>query len=339
MKQLGKALLWVLIFAAGLLGMDRAMRRDDGKIRYDVFFEDQAGFDICLLGNSHVLDGIYPIELWRDHGMTAFNFGNTNEPMTNTYWTLRLMMKYHKPKVAVIDVSYIDRTQETEIARYRFAHDFLDQVPLSMEKIRAVYDLFPKGKRQEFLFQLSLYHSRWEEYIQGKPELYMNVEPCMFGAELRAGRHEPDEYVRTQEIAGEPAQGEQALCSLIELCLSEGITPVLTVVPFPVPQEMQTKINRAQLVADCYGVSFVNLLDVEGLVDFQTDCYDAASHLNPDGATKVTAYLGQWLSENCDLEDHRSDARYAHWDAALKEYKKLRSEKWSSMSTIDGSKQ
>ncbi|MBE5800204.1 MAG: hypothetical protein E7321_09700 [Clostridiales bacterium] len=335
MKQYGRAALWLLVLLVGLVGMDRLMRRDDGKIRYDVFFEDQAGFDVCLLGNSHVLDGIYPIELWRDYGITAFNFGNTNEPMTNTYWTLRLLKGYHKPKVAVIDVSYIDRTQETEIYRYRFAHDFLDQVPLTMEKIRAVYSLFPQGKRQEFLFQLSLYHARWEEYIGGKPELYMNVEPCMFGAELRAGRHEPAEYVRTQEIAAQEAAGEQALCDIIELCLDEGIMPVLTVVPFPATQENQMNINRAQLVARRYGVDFVNLLDVPDLVDFDTDCYDAASHLNPDGATKVTAYLGRWMSENCGLEDHRGDARYAHWDAALEDYRELRREKWSAMSLID----
>ena len=331
MKQYAKAVLWLLIFAAGLVGMDRMMRRDDGKIRYDVFFEDQAGFDMLLLGNSHMLDGVYPIELWRDHGIVSFNVGNTGEPIGNTYWTLRLLMEHHKPQVALIDVSYIDRTE----SMHTFAHDFLDQLPLSVEKIRAVYELFPEGKRQEFLFPLTLYHSRWEEYISGKPELYMNVHPCMFGAELRVGRHAPDPYERTQALSAQPPAGEPWLRRLIEMCQQEGIEPVLVAIPFPATQETQQGINSVQVVADEYGVSFLNLFDVPGLVDFETDCYDAGSHLNPDGATKVTAYVGCWLAENCELPDRRTDPDYAHWNAALEEYKKLRSDTWSSMSTID----
>lgn len=334
MKHFIKAALWLLVFGLCLVGMDRAMRRDDGKIRYDVFFEHKQDIDLFLLGNSHMLDGVYPIELWRDYGITAFNFGNTGEPMSNTYWTLRLLLQYRKPKAVVVDVSYLDRTQETEMFAYRFAHDFLDQIPLSAEKIRAVYALFPKGKRQEFLFPLTLYHSRWEEYIDGKPELYMNVMPCMFGAELRVGRHEPDPYERTLTVSGEEAAGEQALCDLIELCQREGIQVVLTVVPFPASTAYQEKFNRAQLVADRYGVAFINLLDVPELVDFETDCYDAGSHLNPDGATKATAYLGQWLSEHVDLPDHRDDERYAYWDDALEAYGPLREEKWGDMTHL-----
>ena len=82
-------------------------------------------------------------------------------------------------------------------------------------------------------------------------------------------------------------------------------------------------------------MAFVNLFDEEGLVDFETDCYDPASHLNPDGAAKVTAYLGAWLAENCELVNKRSDARYAHWDAALAEYEQMRSAQWGGMSLLD----
>ena len=331
MKQLGKALLWVLIFAAGVLGMDHVMRRDDGKIRYDVFFEDEAGFDLFLLGNSHMLDGVYPIELWRDHGLVSFNFGNTGEPISNTYWTLRLLLEHQKPQAVLIDVSYIDRTTTS----HTFAHDFLDQIPLSGEKIRAVYSLFPKGRRQEFLFPLTLYHARWEEYIGGKPELYMNVYPCMFGAELRVGRQAPAPYERTQAVAAEPPEGAPWLRRIIELCREEGILPVLTAVPFPADQQTQEKINYVQLIADEYDVSFLNLFDVPGLVNFETDCYDPASHLNPDGALKVTEYIGRWLAENCDLPDRRSDPRYAHWNLALEACDQLRRELWDDMSLLD----
>ena len=100
-------------------------------------------------------------------------------------------------------------------------------------------------------------------------------------------------------------------------------------------EAQQQVINRAQTLANELNVQYVNLFDAEGLVDFETDCYDPASHLNPDGATKVTAYLGTWLTAQFDLVDKRGDARYAHWDAALGEYEQMRKAQWSAMSLID----
>lgn len=41
--------------------------------------------------------------------------------------------------------------------------------------------------------------------------------------------------------------------------------------------------------------------------------YAEASHLNHSGACKFTAYLGSWLTEHCDLADHRGDDRWDSW--------------------------
>ena len=335
MKSYVKAALWLLVLVACLIGMDHAMRRGDGELKYSAFFEEKADYDVFFLGTSHMMDAVYPIELWRDYGMTSYNLGNTAEPMDNTYWTLRLALDHHVPKVAVIDMAYLDRVQSTQMHTYQFAHGFLEEIPLSLEKIRAVWALFPQGKRAEFVFPLALYHTRWEELFDGPSQANTDAVPCMFGAELRAGRSEPAEYVRTTLMAADTLPGEQALRDIVALCESRGITPVLTAIPYPADEAQQMAINRAQLLADELDVAFVNLFDVEGLVDFETDCYDPASHLNPDGATKVTAYLGAWLREHCQLADKRGDARYAHWDAALDEYEQLRRVKWSEQSLID----
>ena len=335
MKSYIRAAVWLLALVACLFGMDQVLRRGDGKLKYQAFFEEKADYDVFFLGTSHMMDAVYPIELWRDYGITSYNLGNTAEPMDNTYWTLRLASAYHVPKVAVIDMAYLDRIQASQMHTYQFAHGFLDEIPLSLEKIRAVWSIFPEGKRAEFVFPLALYHTRWEELFDGPAQANTNAVPCMFGAELRVGRSEPAAYERTQEAAVEVLPGEQALRDIVTLCRTKGIEPVLVAVPYPASREQQMVFNRAGLLAEELNVPLVNLLDVEGLVDFETDCYDPASHLNPDGATKVTAYLGAWLSEQYELEDKRGDMRYAHWDAALAEYEQLRKAQWSEMSLID----
>ena len=335
MKAYLKAALWLLVLVLCLCGMDHAMRRGDGELKYKAFFEEKEDFDVFFLGTSHMMDAVYPIELWRDYGITSYNLGNTAEPMDNTYWTLRLANKYHTPKVVVVDTAYLDRVQRTQMHTYQFAHGFMDEIPLSLEKIHAVWSIFPKGKRAEFVFPLALYHTRWEELFDGPVQANTNAVPCMFGAELRAGRSEPAEYVRTQELARQTLPGEQALRDIAALCREKGIELVLTAIPYPADEAQQQVMNRGALLADELDVPFVNLFDVEGLVDFEMDCYDPASHLNPDGASKVTAYLGAWLSENCGLTSKRGDIRYASWNAALAEYEQLRRDQWSAMSLMD----
>ena len=110
----------------------------------------------------------------------------------------------------------------------------------------------------------------------------------------------------------------------------------LIAVPYPADEAKQRMMNSAQAIADEYGIAFYNLFDVEGLVDFDTDCYDAMSHLNPDGAVKVSAWLGETLSAAYDLPDRRGNAGYAHWDAALAEYEAIYEREWAGESLLTG---
>ena len=60
---------------------------------------------------------------------------------------------------------------------------------------------------------------------------------------------------------------------------------------------------------------------MDQIVDYSTDCYDPASHLNPSGAWKVTDFIGQHLSETYGIPDHRGEAAYAAWDSDYDAYR------------------
>ena len=333
MKRIAGAALWLLVFVSGLLALNHALLRDDSARKYSAFYEEKQDFDVFFLGTSHVIDAIYPIDLWRDYGIASYNFGNTAETPEATYWTLRLALGKHTPKAVVMDVCYIDRVQE-EDGIVAFGHTFMDAVPLSAEKMRAVWSLYGEGDRAEFVFPFVTHHARWEEILTGADVDTVDSLPCMFGAELRAGRSEPAPFVRTQEMDLTESKGKQAVREIIALCRERGIELVLTAIPFPADETMQRAMNSAQAIAEECGVPFLNLFEVEGLVDFETDCYDPMSHLNPDGAAKVTAYLGAWLDEHFDFTDKRTDPRYAHWNEALAEYERIYEECWSEMSLL-----
>lgn len=327
-----KAMLWLLALAVCLLALERAMRLPDGEQKYGAFFEETEPIDVFFLGTSHVMDAVYPMELWRQAGISSYNLGNPSETLEASYWTLRLALETHTPQAVLIDVCYIDREQSA-VSNYALSHLFLDETPFSREKLAAIWALFPEGARAEFVFPLIFSHSRWEEIAAGA-QATTDCVPCMKGAELRVGRSEPAPFVRTAEMDLTETAGKQALRDILALCEEKGIAAMLMAIPYPAEESRQMMMNSAQRIADEYGVPFLNLFDVEGLVDFETDCYDEMSHLNPDGALKISRYLTGALTDRLALEDRRDDPAYADWNEALAEYEQLLQARWADESLL-----
>lgn len=325
-KKIAITVLWLAALVCCLLLADKAMRRDDGERKYSAFFADELGFDVLFMGTSRVLDAIQPLELWRDHGVTSYNMGNNSEPLGMTRHVLELAMDVHRPKVAVIDVFYMMHALD-EAWAYSFRHIFLDEIPLSRAKIEAVRATLPRDQWLEFLMPFSLYHGRWDEILSGSTERMVDCEPYMMGAELRSGRVARNNYALTDEIAANAQPGEQALYEIAALCRENGVEPVFVALPGHASYEEQIAMNRAALAAQELGVPFVNMMQL-GVIDYETDCCDWQGHLNPDGASKVTAWLGQWLTEHYALEDRRGDARYSYWNERMETYEAYRAEFW-----------
>ena len=331
MKNFIKAAVFALALCLCLFALDGAMRRSDGEAKYSAFFEEKRGFDVFFLGTSHMMDSVMPMELWRDFGFTSYNLANPAETLEATYWTLRLALETHVPKAVVVDVAYIGKAQ-SEVSTRRMGHLFMDEIPLSPLKLKAIWELYPENERAEFVFPLVTYHTRWEELFDGG-EPMTDAQPITRGAELRCGRSAPGPYARTTQMDLTDTTGKQALYRMIDLCRERGIEIVLTALPYPTDDASQRMMNSAQVIADETGAEFLNLFDVEGLVDFRTDCYDEASHLNPDGASKVTRYLGEYLAARFGFENRRTDAAYADWEADLAAYEALRETKWGPYTT------
>ena len=115
---------------------------------------------------------------------------------------------------------------------------------------------------------------------------------------------------------------------MIHLCRENHVIPVLVRIPFPAPEEKQAMMNSVTVIAREEEACFLNLFDVSGPIDFKTDCYDAASHLNPDGAIKVSAYLGEYLKELIG-EPASSKGEEAFWQHQVRQYRETLKQMWS----------
>lgn len=318
--------------------MTDLMERKASDEKYQDFFDQKEDFDVLFFGTSHVLNGVYPMELWNDYGMVSYNFGGHSNQIATTYWVMKNALDYTTPDLVVIDCTSIAaNTKGTDI--FSYLHLSLDAFPLSITKVRAVWDLLDdpgldemirNGTAREsdeprtkigLLWDYSVYHSRWNDIDEDDFEVSESREK---GAESRIDVTPGalNKISPACKFEGDSV-GIDYLYKTINECQSRGIEVLLIYLPFPADEGRQMEANRVYDIAAECKVNYINFLDMD-IVDYKTDCYDADSHLNPSGARKVTEYLGRYITENYNIDDQRENEKYLSWFEDYEEYEELK---------------
>lgn len=316
------------------------MERKASDVKYKDFFEQEEDFDVLFMGTSHVINGVFPMELWNDYGIVSYNLGGHGNRMATIYWVMENALEYTNPKVIVIDCALLS-TNTKSPDTFSNIHLSLDAFPLSITKIKAVWDLLDdpamdeaiatgaipvgdeKRTRIGLLWNYSVYHSRWTEI--GQPDFVLDQDHEK-GAESRIAitRGVLDKIPSEQKMDSGTVS-EYYLRKMIEDCQDRGIEILLTFLPYSAIESEQMEANYVYDIAEEYGVNYINFLDMD-LINYQTDQYDAVSHLNTSGARKVTDYLGEYLISNYDLSDQRNNENYSFWYKDYEEYDAMKNE-------------
>lgn len=319
-----------------IAGLSHVFEYKGSREKLAPFFECAEQLDVLFFGDSHAYSAIYPMELWADYGITAYNLSNYNLTIPLSYWVMHNALRVCQPKVVVLDVNQVWE-QAKLCASSSDVHTALDGFPMSRTKLKAIFDLTDdplftddKGQRymdlrSEFIYPFIKYHTRWNDLTAQDLKPHYNQE---LGGERNIAVALPEPYEITSAAADEQGFGFIYLRRFIEDCQSRGIRVLLTNLPYPCPNnnEEQLYTNAVVYTAEEYGVEYLDFVYMDQIVDYRTDCYDPASHLNPSGAWKVTDFIGQHLSETYGLPDHRGEAAYAAWDSDYAAYREQKLE-------------
>ena len=71
------------------------------------------------------------------------------------------------------------------------------------------------------------------------------------------------------------------------------------------------------------------------LIDYDTDCYDPNSHMNPSGAWKITDHMGQILRKDYNLPDHRGEDGYEYWDEDYTIYADVKKDRLNNIKDLN----
>ncbi len=331
-KTIISCIITICLLIISLKYLTDLFERKQSNTKYEPFFSQEEEFDVLFMGTSHVINAIFPMELWKDYGIVSYNFGGHANPLPTTYWVMKNALDYTTPKLMVIDCYHLSYNQKLP-SPLSYLHISLDSFPLSSTKLCAVSDLFTDDREKNdekdinkekgessltLLWDYSIYHSRWDELTESDFELSPTVEK---GAESRDSIGIPNEVlsISSDVKLTDETTGVKYLCKMIEDCQQHNIEVLLIYLPFPASEVPQMEANRVYDIAEEYDVHYINFLDMD-IIDYNTDCYDSNSHLNPSGARKITDYLGQYITRNYDIPDRRMEVAYQDWHDAYKKY-------------------
>ena len=323
-KHACSILLLIIMIFLGIVFLQKATMRDSSGFKYRPFLQEDTEYDVLFFGTSHVINGIFPMQLWNDYGITSYNFGGHGNSLAMAYWTMVNAVEYHKPKIAVLDV--LGAGANSPSMKVGNAHLSMDAFPISRTKISAVCDIFPddKGAQVELLFPLCIYHNRWNEITPTMLQAGLNIyseSSKEKGAEsrMKVGTPNTMELIPESEMMDQNTIGLSYVRKFITYCEEKDIIPIIINIPYPSNYGEQRAANAAIKFARDNHVSAINFQYLD-IVDFDIDCYDSDSHLNPSGARKVTDYLGKYLTSHYALTDHRNDPTYIGWKSDYADY-------------------
>ena len=282
-----------------------------------MYYQPRNSIDVVMMGSSHIHCDIDTGILWKNYGITSFDYSAAEQPLWCTYHYLREICKYQDPKVVVLDLyacaQFKDDYQYTWLAENLYGMRF------SVNKLQMLYASCEPAYWSDYFPAFVSYHDRFSSLTK-EDFLYPFTAPAQmrsfkgFTPYLDAEPQERPHLIETKS-GGITVKSEQYLLRIIEYTKAHDIELFLIVTPYITTSADELVYNRIKEIASDYDVQFSSTnydYDEIGL-DFETDFYDG-SHLNYWGALKFTEYLGKQLHERFTLQDHRGEAGYETWE-------------------------
>lgn len=300
-------LLAVVLHGLSLVLMPRTYGKGGGMHNYRSrgFYGEQINsIDVVAIGNSDLNSAFSPMEIWEQHGISAYACGEIKQQVNQAVYLLKEVLSCQEPKVVIFEVDSL----------------FQESMKGHMASI--------VNAAVKYAFPVIEYHDRWKKLdILG---LFTDKEKSWHDA--NKGYYYSDasipytggEYMNQKDKRAEiDPMTEHYLDEFVSMCKKAGSEVVFVEMP-SANSWSDARHDAVEAYTDKHGIPFVDFnknIEETGF-DWATDTRDGGNHLNHNGACKISAWLGNYLNTNYALADHRPDRAYAQWGKDLKAYKK-----------------
>lgn len=304
---------------------------------YDFYCTDFQNYDVLFLGSSRMELAISPIELWKYSGIMSYNLSNYGQQLPVNYWVLVDALTRTTPQLVVIDTSFVSSDEKEGGANVN--HECLDLVPLSINKVNAINDIFPREERFEYYFNFPYYHSRWSEVTSefwnehrsyqkgGNIFCDHNVDEVVFCEQSPYQLPDISERILTDTV------NKEYLRKMINLCKGKNINVLLINCPSYRGIEQQRWFDSVNDIAQEYDVTYMDFNRMKTDLDPLTD-YRDEGHLDNSGARKFTKLLGDILINDFNVDCEHTGEEIALWKDDYSKYLDFKISKISNIKSL-----
>ncbi|MCD7755707.1 MAG: SGNH/GDSL hydrolase family protein [Firmicutes bacterium] len=288
------------------------------------YYREAGGHDVIFVGDCEVYANFTPMEMYRQAGITAYARGSSQQLIWQSYYILEETFQYEIPQVVVLNVNAMRYDEPVSEAYNRLT---IDKMRWSSAKVGII--LASMTEEESFLsyvFPILRYHSRFDELTAEDFTYLFQVKDNTWNGHLMNKEINPVGTLPTKRILSSYDFGDicwEYLDKILQLCQDNGVELVLIKAPSLYPYWYDEYDAQIEQYAADNGLDFYNFLDVteEIGIDYTQDTYDAGLHLNLTGATKLSTYFAEILSQEYGLADHRDDPEIApEYDEKLRLY-------------------
>ena len=305
-----KNIIGSVIFLAGLAGMLLLMSvilmpQDDvynavtvESKRKALLKEEENTIDVIVVGDSETYSAYSPLQMYKEHGVTSYICGTSAQRLCDTVSILETAFETQSPQLIVLETNCF----------YRYAGPTQS----------ADYDVLNDAAK---IFPVLKHHNRWKQYLGLGGTSHHEMECIRKGFKLRTNTvpYKGGEWMKeTEKRKAFSELVDEYLLQIYELCEKNGAELVLVTTPAPT-NWTYAKHNAVSDWANERDLTYLdmNFCHEDMRINWTTDTRDGGNHLNYNGAKKVSAYFGKYLTKEFELTDHREDEKYLSWNEAL----------------------
>ena len=313
-------LLLTALMTVFLSNMLRPVQTSYGSTWSGFQAEPEDSLDVIWLGSSFAYCDVLPAMAYESSGLTGYVMGGSEQTLSISYWYLKEVFRTQSPSAVMIEATSLFFEPYQNYTQVN-----VSMMPLSLNRLGAIFTAAEPELRTELLFDLSLYHDNWKE-LDGSDAIRA-VRPGLWderkGFTPMAGSRvtiatEPNVYDRP--VSAEDYAANLAwLEKILALCREHGAQAIVAVHPSYTrctPERYaQIGAEIAAMDPDALFYDWSASFEEIGL-DPQVHLYDGG-HLNQDGAAVFSAWLGRFLTDEVGLTPRpQTEENVEAWEAS-----------------------
>jgi hypothetical protein len=329
MKNLMKTAIFLILLLFFITILENIFKPDFVTYRFISGFkqEPQNTIDVLNIGDSDMYYDISPMQMFKDYGITSYNFSSPAISNISAYYLMLEAVKTQSPKVVIMDATEIFNFPESENTVH-YITDGLNDNDIKQQLINDKALNFTGKEKIGLKYPFYRYHDNWAKHNTISQNKFDFSSYYFLKGFLNSGAKKKTEnvdfyskYDKNYCDSLAPTVVADYIIKSRDYCKKHNISFLL----ISLPDKKYWDCNKSIATKKWCKKNNVNYLDFNDYlqkinVDYETDSADGGEHLNVSGATKLSKFLGKYLNDNYILPDHRGDKNYHTWNDNIAKY-------------------